>query len=88
VTGASIETFFADRTLETFGRGGAGWFWHVRRRSFAPVRKSPRGLQGVQKQNTAIEYAERAETLAELLAKPGIEIENRKRCLGSHGEVA
>ena len=53
VTGASIEIFFADRTLETFGRGGAGLFWHVRRRSFAPVRKQPRGLQGVQKQNTA-----------------------------------
>ena len=42
VTGASIEIFYADQTLETFGRGGAGWFWHVRRRSFAPVRKPPR----------------------------------------------
>jgi hypothetical protein len=36
VRGGSIEIFFADRTLETFGRGGAGWFWHVRRRGFAP----------------------------------------------------
>jgi hypothetical protein len=36
VTGASIEIFFADRTLETFGRCGTGWFWHVRRRGFAP----------------------------------------------------
>jgi hypothetical protein len=35
-TGASIEIFFADRTLETFGRGVAGWFWHVRQRGFAP----------------------------------------------------
>ena len=29
-------------------------FWHVRRRSFAPVRKPRRGLQGVQKQNTEL----------------------------------
>src|SRR5690242_15622474 len=36
VTGASIEVFFADRTLETFGRCGAGWFWWLRRRGFAP----------------------------------------------------
>jgi hypothetical protein len=26
-TGASIEVFYAGRTLETFGRCGAGWFW-------------------------------------------------------------
>jgi hypothetical protein len=26
-TGASFEVFYADRTLETFGIGGAGWFW-------------------------------------------------------------
>ena len=26
-TGASIEVFYADRTIETFGRCGAGWFW-------------------------------------------------------------
>lgn len=32
VTGASIEVFFADRRLATFGRGGAGWFWWLRRR--------------------------------------------------------
>ena len=25
-TGSSIEVFFADRTMETFGRCGAGWF--------------------------------------------------------------
>ena len=31
-TGASIEVFYADRTLETFGRYGAGWFWQSRRR--------------------------------------------------------
>ena len=32
LTGISIEVFYADRTLETFGRGGAGWFWWSRRR--------------------------------------------------------
>ena len=31
-TGASIEVFYSDRTLETFGRGGAGWFWWPRLR--------------------------------------------------------
>jgi hypothetical protein len=36
VTGASIEVFYSDRTLEAFGRGGAGWFWWPRRRGFAP----------------------------------------------------
>ena len=35
VTGASIELFYADRPLETFGRRGAGWFWWQRRRGFA-----------------------------------------------------
>ena len=35
-TGASIEVFFADRRLATFGRGGAGWFWWPRQRGFAP----------------------------------------------------
>jgi hypothetical protein len=35
-TGISIEVFFSDRTLETFGRGGAGWFWWSRRRGFSP----------------------------------------------------
>jgi hypothetical protein len=36
VTGACIEVFYADRRLETFGRGDAGWFWWFRRRGFAP----------------------------------------------------
>jgi hypothetical protein len=36
VTGASIEVFHADRTLESFGWSGAGWYWWVRRRGFAP----------------------------------------------------
>jgi len=36
LTGASIEVFWADRTLETFGRSGAGWFWCSRRRGFSP----------------------------------------------------
>jgi hypothetical protein len=35
-TGASIEVFYADRSLETFGRNGAGWFWWPRRRGFSP----------------------------------------------------
>jgi hypothetical protein len=36
VTGISIAVFYSDRTLETFGRGGAGWFWWPRRCGFAP----------------------------------------------------
>jgi hypothetical protein len=35
-TGVSIEIFYADRDLETFGRCGAGWFWWSRRRGFPP----------------------------------------------------
>jgi hypothetical protein len=35
-TGAAIEVFYADRTLETFGRCGSGWFWWSRRRGFSP----------------------------------------------------
>src|SRR5213592_2842839 len=35
-TGATIEVFYADRRLETFGRCGAGWFWCYRRRGCAP----------------------------------------------------
>jgi hypothetical protein len=35
-TGASIEVFYADRALETFGRCGGGWFWWQRRRGFPP----------------------------------------------------
>ena len=38
-TGASIEVFYADRALETFGRCGAGWFWCV-----SPARLSARRL--------------------------------------------
>jgi hypothetical protein len=36
LTGTSIEVFYSDRTLETFGRRGAGWFWWPRQRGFAP----------------------------------------------------
>jgi hypothetical protein len=36
LTGISIEVFFTDRALETFGRGCAGWFWWPRRRGFSP----------------------------------------------------
>ena len=35
-TGISIEVFYSDRTLVTFGRGGCGWFWWSRRPGFAP----------------------------------------------------
>jgi hypothetical protein len=35
-TGASIEVFYADRVMETFGRRGSGWFWWSRRPGFAP----------------------------------------------------
>ena len=35
-TGASMEVFYADRTMETFGRCGTGWFWWLRRRGFSP----------------------------------------------------
>jgi hypothetical protein len=35
-TGASIEVFYTDRSLETFGRCGPGWFWWTRRPGFAP----------------------------------------------------
>jgi hypothetical protein len=35
-TGASIEVFYADRELETFGRCRAGWFWWSHRRGFSP----------------------------------------------------
>jgi hypothetical protein len=36
LTGISIEVFYSDRTLETFGRCGAGWFWWPRRRGLPP----------------------------------------------------
>ena len=40
-TGVSIEVFFSDRTMETFGRVGAGWFWWPRRRGFSPEGAAP-----------------------------------------------
>jgi hypothetical protein len=36
LTGVNVEIFYMDRTLETFGGGGAGWFWWPRRRGFSP----------------------------------------------------
>jgi hypothetical protein len=36
LTGATIEVYYADRSLETFGRFCAGWFWQYRRRRFSP----------------------------------------------------
>jgi hypothetical protein len=35
-TGVSFEVFYADRTLETFGRDGAGWLWWPRRLGLSP----------------------------------------------------
>jgi len=35
-TGVIIEVFYTDRTMETFGRCGAGWFWWSPRRGIAP----------------------------------------------------
>jgi hypothetical protein len=35
-SGVGIEIFFSDRTMETFGRIGMGWFWWPRRRGLAP----------------------------------------------------
>ena len=35
-TGISFEVFYSDRTLETFGRCGSGWFWWPRQRGFSP----------------------------------------------------
>jgi hypothetical protein len=42
LTGISIEVFFSNRTLETFGKVGAGWFWQVRHRGCSPI-SSPIG---------------------------------------------
>jgi hypothetical protein len=36
-TGIDFEVFYSDRTLETFGRSGAGWFWWPRQRGFSPA---------------------------------------------------
>jgi hypothetical protein len=36
-TGVCIEIFFTDRTLETYGKCGAGWFWWSRQRGCSPV---------------------------------------------------
>jgi hypothetical protein len=36
LTGATIEVFYADRALETFGQYGGGWFWWFRRRGCSP----------------------------------------------------
>jgi hypothetical protein len=35
VTGLSLEVFYADRSLESFGWRGAGWYWCRRRRGYA-----------------------------------------------------
>ena len=40
LTGATIEVFYADTKLESFGRSGAGWFWWPRRRGYAPHGRS------------------------------------------------
>jgi hypothetical protein len=40
VSGISLEVFYTDRTLETFGQCGAGWFWWLRGRGCAPEGKA------------------------------------------------
>jgi hypothetical protein len=35
--GLSLEVFYADTQLATFGRGGVGWFWQFRGRGLAPT---------------------------------------------------
>jgi hypothetical protein len=37
LTPVNIEVFYADRSLETFGWCGAGWFWWARCRGYAPA---------------------------------------------------
>jgi hypothetical protein len=36
-TGVSIQVFYADRTLETFGKCGPGWFYWARRPGCSPA---------------------------------------------------
>ena len=38
LTGVSFEVFYSDRTLETFGRCGAGWFWCAREHGLSASR--------------------------------------------------
>ena len=48
-TGVTFEVFYSDRTLETFGRGGTGWFWWSREvvaRQRAP--RPARSLRAIQ----------------------------------------
>lgn len=40
-TGVSIEVFYADRALESFGRRGTGWFWWARAASRQRARDWP-----------------------------------------------
>jgi hypothetical protein len=40
VTGVSIEVFYADTSLVSFGRSGAGWFWQLRQPGRAPEGKA------------------------------------------------
>jgi hypothetical protein len=35
-TGIGFEVFYSDRSLETFGKAGEGWFWWSRRRGSSP----------------------------------------------------
>ena len=52
-TGISIEVFFADRAMETFGRCGAGWFWgRAGAAVHQTVRRPVRLLQATQRIGT------------------------------------
>jgi hypothetical protein len=35
-TGLTFEVFYTDRTLMSFGKDGAGWFWWPRQRGRVP----------------------------------------------------
>jgi len=62
-TGITVEVFYADHTLETFGRCGAGWLWWPRRRGCSPD-GSPSGpfATSYAAYRHAIEYLSRKRT--------------------------
>src|SRR3954468_9150916 len=81
-TGASIEVFYADRTLETFGRCGAGWFWCSRRRGFS-AEGAPAGPFATRMQRIGTPLHQTAGACRSLpVRKPGRT--HRRRVLGTY----
>ena len=85
-TGVSIEEFYADRALETFGSWGAGWFWWARQRAMPqPVRRPVRLLRATRSGKRAGPIQEYfcsgASTLlprlARVEAEAGLKLENQ-----------